>query len=601
MAGACPRCCAENAIPWGLLFPTQGVSAEQVYRDAPGARLLNRMVERTLAAVVAQAGERKIRVLEVGAGTGATTLAALRSLPRERTEYTYTDISAGFFDAAQRRLGEYPEVRYRVLDIERGVEEQGFERGQYDVVIAAHVLHATRDLGASVRHARELLAEGGLLIVVEGLRAQSWLDVTFGQLEGWWRFADQWRGEGPLVGVDRWREVLEEAGIGGVEAMVPWGESPQGVLVGRAEGPGNQERGWWLIAGGGEVGERAAERMREKGWECEVAAGRGAEGESAEYWEERLKRGAPSGVAHLCSLDGGGELEEDLRHSGASLLGLVQAMVRRGSGAAERIVGGDGRRAGGGGRRVPVAGAKRSVGDGEGDRAGASGAGMPEGGSGARQSAGADREGGGRVGDGGSEDHIAWRGGRRLVARLQRVEKGSHLAIPGGENYSLRKAENGTLEGLRWEPLTCPAPGRGEVQVEVRAAGLNFRDVLNALGMYPGEGGPLGGEMAGRVVEVGPGVDQYAVGDAVMGLVPGAFAGRVNVRVALLAHKPEQVSFAAAAGVPIAFATAALGLERAGLRAGERILIHAAAGGVGLAAIQLARGGRGDICDSERG
>ncbi len=584
-----PEVLRGECDPLGLLFPAQGVSAEQVYRDAPGARLLNRMVERTLAAVVAQAGERKIRVLEVGAGTGATTLAALRSLPRERTEYTYTDISAGFFDAAQRRLGEYPEVRYRVLDIERGVEEQGFERGQYDVVIAAHVLHATRDLGASVRHARELLAEGGLLIVVEGLRAQSWLDVTFGQLEGWWRFADRWRGEGPLVGVDRWREVLGEAGIGGVEALVPWGESPQGVLVGRAEGPGNKERGWWLIAGGGEVGARAAERMREKGWECEVAAGRGAEGESAEYWEERLKRGAPSGVAHLCSLDGAGELEEDLRHSGASLLGLVQAMVRREAAPRNGLwvvteggqgVEGEGCRSlaqsgvWGMGKVIalehPELGCRRV--DLERGRA-------------REQIAAAVEEWGAE----GSEDHIAWRGARRLVARLQRVEKGSHLAIPAGENYSLRKAENGTLEGLRWEPLTCPAPGRGEVQVEVRAAGLNFRDVLNALGMYPGEGGPLGGEMAGRVVEVGPGGEPYAVGDAVMGLVPGAFAGRVNVREALLAHKPEQVSFSAAAGVPIAFATAALGLERAGLRAGERILIHAAAGGVGLAAIQLAR------------
>ena len=394
-----PEVLRGECDPLGLLFPTQGVSAEQVYRDAPGARLLNRMVERTLAAVVAQAGEqRKIRVLEVGAGTGATTLAALRSLPRERTEYTYTDISAGFFDAAQRRLGEYPEVRYRVLDIERGVEEQGFERGQYDVVIAAHVLHATRDLGASVRHARELLAEGGLLIVVEGLRAQSWLDVTFGQLEGWWRFADRWRGEGPLVGVDRWREVLGEAGIGGVEAMVPWGESPQGVLVGRAEGAGNQGKGMVVdrrrwgsgrTSGGADAGEgmgmRGGGGERSGRGECGVL-GRAVEAGSAERSGASVQPGWRRGVRGRPAAQRG------------EPVGTGAGDGEAGSGAAERIVGGDGRRAGGGGRRVPVAGAKRSVGDGEGDRAGASGAGMPEGGSGARESAGADRGSGGRVG-----------------------------------------------------------------------------------------------------------------------------------------------------------------------------------------------------------
>ena len=143
--------------------------------------------------------------------------------------------------------------------------------------------------------------------------------------------------------------------------------------------------------------------------------------------------------------------------------------------------------------------------------------------------------------------------------------------------------------GLAVGAAYLPGPRKRRSAGGGAGGGIELPGCAERVGDVSGGRRPLGGEMAGRVVAVGPGGDQYAVGDAVMGLVPGAFAGRVNVRVALLAHKPEQVSFAAAAGVPIAFATAALGLERAGLRAGERILIHAAAGGVGLAAIQLAR------------
>src|SRR6185369_13760699 len=132
-------------------------------------------------------------------------------------------------------------------------------------------------------------------------------------------------------------------------------------------------------------------------------------------------------------------------------------------------------------------------------------------------------------------------------------------------------------------------PDAGEVQVEVRAAGLNFRDVLDALGMYPGDGGPLGGELAGRVVAIGEGVIDFAVGDEVVGLGSGCFANRVNALACLLARKPAGVSAAEAATLPAAFTTAELAFELARLRPGEKVLIHAATGGVGLAAIQLAR------------
>ncbi|MDB1090459.1 zinc-binding dehydrogenase, partial [Streptomyces sp. ACA25] len=129
----------------------------------------------------------------------------------------------------------------------------------------------------------------------------------------------------------------------------------------------------------------------------------------------------------------------------------------------------------------------------------------------------------------------------------------------------------------------------GEVRVSVRAAGLNFRDVLNVLGMYPGEVA-LGGEAAGVVVEVGPGVSRFVVGDRVLGLFGGAMGTVAVADERLLVGVPVGWSFVEAAAVPIVFATAFYGLvDLGGVRAGESVLVHAAAGGVGMAAVQIAR------------
>ncbi|SCG79560.1 type I polyketide synthase, partial [Micromonospora humi] len=132
--------------------------------------------------------------------------------------------------------------------------------------------------------------------------------------------------------------------------------------------------------------------------------------------------------------------------------------------------------------------------------------------------------------------------------------------------------------------------GAGEVRIAVRAVGVNFRDVLLGLGVYPDPDAVMGSEGAGVVVEVGPDVSDLAVGDRVFGLFHGGFAPRVVADHRVVARMPQGWSFAQAAAVPMAFLTAWYGLDDLGrLRAGERVLVHAAAGGVGMAAVQLAR------------
>ncbi len=186
------------------------------------------------------------------------------------------------------------------------------------------------------------------------------------------------------------------------------------------------------------------------------------------------------------------------------------------------------------------------------------------------------------------EPQVAWRAGLRRAARWTRSD--APAAVATERALRLDIAPRGVLDNLAWVPAQRSAPARGQVEVEIEAAGLNFRDVLNALGMYPGDAGPLGSEFSGRVVAVGPGVDAPIVGTRVMGVGAGAFATSIVTDASLVVPLPAGVTMEAAAGVPIAFLTAHHGLhELAGLQRGERVLIHAATGGVGLAAVALAR------------
>ncbi|MFI0780276.1 SDR family NAD(P)-dependent oxidoreductase, partial [Streptomyces sp. NPDC021212] len=197
------------------------------------------------------------------------------------------------------------------------------------------------------------------------------------------------------------------------------------------------------------------------------------------------------------------------------------------------------------------------------------------------------------LGDG-DEPQIALRYGRAYVPRLVRAgEAGGSLQPPAGTDaWRLEIGEAGSLDGLRLAPAEDAQAALlpGQVRIAVRAAGLNFRDVLGALGMYPGGLDLLGNEIAGEVVETGEGVTGLAVGDRVMGLVAGGLGPMVVAEGWRVVRMPRGWTFTRAAGVPVAFLTALYGLrELGGLAAGQRVLVHAAAGGVGTAAVQVAR------------
>ncbi|MBV9022846.1 MAG: SDR family NAD(P)-dependent oxidoreductase [Streptomycetaceae bacterium] len=194
-----------------------------------------------------------------------------------------------------------------------------------------------------------------------------------------------------------------------------------------------------------------------------------------------------------------------------------------------------------------------------------------------------------------SEPQLALRRGRLLVPRLARTDTAAALIAPAGQpawHLTVREQPTGSLEDLTLAP--CPqadAPlSHGQVRVAVRAAGINFRDVLITLGIYP-EPGKIGSELAGVVVETGPGVQDLHPGDRVMGLAwEGAMGPLTVTDHRNLTPIPQDWTFAQAATVPGAFLTAWQSLiDTAALQPGETVLVHAAAGGVGMAALQIAQ------------
>lgn len=202
----------------------------------------------------------------------------------------------------------------------------------------------------------------------------------------------------------------------------------------------------------------------------------------------------------------------------------------------------------------------------------------------------------------GPEPEVALRDGRRFVSRLERVESADlpPLRRPGRDpaiaSWRLAMPAAGVLDTMRPVERARPEPGPGELLIAVEAVALNFRDVMAASGLLPEEAEPdpaheaLGTECAGTVLAIGPGVEGFRPGERVATMARGCFGAHAKVPAAMVVRVPDGLSAAAAATVPVGFLTAWHALVTMGrMQPGERVLIHVATGGVGLAAIQIAR------------
>ncbi|NKI93273.1 type I polyketide synthase [Rhizobacter sp. SG703] len=204
--------------PLALLFPGGSLDdTERLYRNSPPAKTYNSVIAETVQALVAAwPADRPLRVLEIGAGTGSTTSYVLPALPAQggvRVDYTFTDVSPLFLNRAREKFAAHGFMRYELLDIGRAPTEQGFSAGGYDLVLGANVLHATPDLDVTIRHVRQLLAPGGVLVLLEGTTPQRFGDLTVGLLDGWWAWTDTQRRSYALMPREGWTALLSQHGL----------------------------------------------------------------------------------------------------------------------------------------------------------------------------------------------------------------------------------------------------------------------------------------------------------------------------------------------------------------------------------------------------
>ena len=201
------------------LFPGGSTDfAEQLYEQWSYSRYFNGIVRAAVDGVVRSRSGVPLRCIEVGAGTGGTTASILPALPPERALYCFTDVSEFFFSRASEKFRAYPFVRYGVLDLEKNSAGQGYRSHDFNVVVAANVLHATRDIRASVEQITSLLAPNGILILYEVTRPRAWFDISTALIEGWQVFNDGLRLDSPLLNREQWHEILRAGGFAEVQA-----------------------------------------------------------------------------------------------------------------------------------------------------------------------------------------------------------------------------------------------------------------------------------------------------------------------------------------------------------------------------------------------
>ncbi|MCR6488451.1 amino acid adenylation domain-containing protein [Amycolatopsis sp. OK19-0408] len=249
---ALPDILAGRSTATAVLFPGGSFDlVEAVYNRNIASDYFNcALADEVRAEVGRLRGDARsgLRILEVGAGTGSASkwiFERLADVEGEIAEYSYTDISKAFLNAAEKRFSRHHSyLTYRVFDAERSPASQGFAVGEYDVVVANNVLHATRDITETVEHVRALLRPGGVLLLNEVTANEWWAHLAFGFLDGWFRHADGRRiPGGPALSADSWREVLRGNGFDAVGVLGgPARELGMQIVSARASHPTEPER-----------------------------------------------------------------------------------------------------------------------------------------------------------------------------------------------------------------------------------------------------------------------------------------------------------------------------------------------------------------------
>ncbi|ETS75605.1 hypothetical protein PFICI_12549 [Pestalotiopsis fici W106-1] len=539
-----------------------------------------------------------MRILEIGAGTGGTTSRLLNCLVSDNEnarlylDYTYTDVSPGFFAAAKERFQEYPNLHFKALDISKDPLEQGFALESFDLVLASNVIHATNSLHQSLSNIRKLLRPTGRLYLEEMCSDFKGINYIMGLFQGWWLGDEDGRSEEPYVSTDRWDKELRRAGFGGLVSATLDAPRPYQMCALMLAKPDNSQTMQKTVA--------ILHDSYSRGLALSLQERFSAEQNVVLH---DIEKPALPEVANVISVI---DLERPFLHDITEqrflvFQGLMEELAKTQKGClwltrSSQLGCTDP-------RWSQVIGAARTI----------------------RRDLGLDLA-------TCEIDHLdsqTWQAAMDVfhtfqaekasssqrieyeyaivngVVQISRIfpfalkDELSAADVPNTNNDCfLDIGEYGRLQSLRWTSVPqVEALRHDEIVIDVKCVGLNFKDLLVAMGVIEfsasAHGAPskLGIEGVGVVRSVGPGVRGVKVGQRVFTMMShGCFATRVTVSEKYCAPIPDSLSDEGAATMPCVFATAVYGLVDVGqLRAHQTVLIHSACGGVGLAAIQVAQ------------
>lgn len=590
-----------------LQVMTEGDLLYTFYRGAFGTSFNSNVAEYVGLLADKQPG---LEVLEIGAGTGGTTYHVLERLRNDdgtskAKRYFFTDISPGFLAKAQERFSKDERImEFGTLNIENDPLGQGFQPESFDLIVCANVLHATKSIQETLAHCRMLLKPGGRLVLSEVTIKRIFSGFIMGPLPGWWLGEDDGRTGGPLLDVEEWNTALRKADFSGVDMDVrgdretsnepvslivstkPASNRPQPaakytvihtgtekskILASALQSTFNKagldiSSAEWSSFTEADVADRYSLCLAE--WESPILANL-----TDENWDTLRKVfQASSGTLWIT---GGAAM--DCTHPMQSLMvGLSRAIRNEDAGTILAT--------------LDIAPPEALVNDKS----------LVE----AAESVLRVATEHSRVEPSRQDHEFAARGNTIYVPRVERVQaidsslrtyeaKGEPelVSFTGcGRPLKLTIQTPGLLDTFRWveDELYYENLQEDWIEIEVKAVGLNFKDILVALGSLNEH--KLGVDAAGVVTRVGKAVTDLKPGDRVMTATCDAFATYVRFPAAGAIPVPDDMSYEDAASMPLIFLTAYYALVTAGgLVKGETILIHAAAGGVGQAAIILAQ------------
>ncbi|KAF4778667.1 putative KR domain-containing protein [Colletotrichum scovillei] len=532
-----------------------------------------------------------LRILEVGAGTGGTTSKVLDWLRGPTgaslySEYTYTDISAGFFSAAKERFSSSSNMSFKVLDISKDPTEQGIEPGTYDLVVAANVLHATPSLRETLVNVRKLLQPQGRLYMEELSYDALPLNFVMGILPGWWLGAEDQRPDQPHVSPERWELELRNAGFNGLEDVAYDSDRPNNLLAFMTARPmpaATTPRGVTILHDLTSLGLGKSLRdvLTEKGSPSVTLhdISDGLPSESSEFISVLdLKTPFFDGISPEAFYKFRGLVTQASNQqarilwlTGSSQLKCFDPRWGQTIGAARSIR-----------NELSLDFATCEV-----DKINSSSL--------SAISQVIDKFQRTRHGTRSSSEYeYSILDGTVHIPRLYPISINDELQAcrsdPGDLTHDLRIGRYGRLNTLDWYPKAKQPLGGDDVLIEAKAVGMNFKDVLIAMGIVDSSMSSLGLEAAGIVRETGPEVTTLVSGDKVFVFGGGCFSTGITISEKLCVKIPDSLAFQDAATMPCVFSTVIYGLLDIGrLTEGDSVLIHSACGGVGLAAIQICK------------